>query len=449
MTIRSRISRLIFGFIFLITSTVASAINGSFDYGFSEITRGMGGSGVALPQDAVIAIINPAGMVWVGHRADLGITAYFPSSYYKATNGVASAPVNTRTLIAGGEHGNGVDVFSLPDFGINWVINDKSSFGLTIASIAGFGSSYTALGVANLPGNVTGPGPFGGGRVLSDYKQALTSLTYSRKITPHSSWGVSLLLAAQTFKNQGFRLLRGLAQDGIGNNLSNRGLDYSVGAGVRAGIMLDPFQWLTVAASYQPEIPMTKFKRYSDIFANHGSLNIPPNIVMGLALHITDDLDVTFDYQDIYFSKVGSYGHSGKAIDEGLCAPTVGGPRDRCLGGPNGAGFGWRDSEAWKFGAQWRATEKWFFRVGYNHSRAVIRKSELALNIIAPGGVVSDLYTAGFTFLVNKFNRLNAFLVWIPLQSVTGINGASAGSQHIRLRFAGMGGGLGWSWILP
>ncbi len=68
----------------LLSSSAVFAVNGAYDYGFSEITRGMGGAGSALPQDTLIAAINPAGMVDVGKRFDIGAMIFFPTISYNA-----------------------------------------------------------------------------------------------------------------------------------------------------------------------------------------------------------------------------------------------------------------------------------------------------------------------------------------------------------------------------
>ena len=50
------------------------ATNGYFAHGYGTKNKALAGAGVALPQDAMIAATNPAGMVWVG--ADLGVDGH-------------------------------------------------------------------------------------------------------------------------------------------------------------------------------------------------------------------------------------------------------------------------------------------------------------------------------------------------------------------------------------
>ncbi|MCE2969912.1 MAG: hypothetical protein LW847_06780 [Burkholderiales bacterium] len=58
---------------------VALATNGYFSHGEGVKAQGMGGVGIALPQDAIAAATNPAGMAFVGDRFDLGPTWFRPS----------------------------------------------------------------------------------------------------------------------------------------------------------------------------------------------------------------------------------------------------------------------------------------------------------------------------------------------------------------------------------
>lgn len=58
----------------LIASPLAYATDGYFSDGYGMKSIGMAGVGIALPQDAIAAANNPAGMVMVGDRIDMGIS---------------------------------------------------------------------------------------------------------------------------------------------------------------------------------------------------------------------------------------------------------------------------------------------------------------------------------------------------------------------------------------
>ena len=56
----------------------AYATDGYFSHGFGIKAQGMGGVGIALPQDALAAATNPAGMGLIGDRIDFGVTWFRP-----------------------------------------------------------------------------------------------------------------------------------------------------------------------------------------------------------------------------------------------------------------------------------------------------------------------------------------------------------------------------------
>ena len=56
----------------------AFATNGTMPHGNSIKSMGMGGVSIALPQDALAAADNPAGMAFVGERLDIGLAVVLP-----------------------------------------------------------------------------------------------------------------------------------------------------------------------------------------------------------------------------------------------------------------------------------------------------------------------------------------------------------------------------------
>lgn len=62
----------------LILAAPAFATDGYFSTGYGIKQLGQGGAGVAFPQDSLAAATNPAGMVFVGDRFDLGMTFFRP-----------------------------------------------------------------------------------------------------------------------------------------------------------------------------------------------------------------------------------------------------------------------------------------------------------------------------------------------------------------------------------
>ncbi len=66
-----------------------------------------------------------------------------------------------------------------------------------------------------------------------------------------------------------------------------------------------------------------------------------------------------------------------------------------CLGGSNGAGYGWTDMTTYKVGAAWNVTDQLVWRFGYSLGEQPIRAPDALFNILAPG-VMEQYFTAGF-----------------------------------------------------
>ena len=64
--------------------TTASATNGYFSHGYSTKNKALAGAGTALPLDSLAAATNPAGMVFMDNRIDLGISFFnaFAQGYF-------------------------------------------------------------------------------------------------------------------------------------------------------------------------------------------------------------------------------------------------------------------------------------------------------------------------------------------------------------------------------
>ena len=93
MNTRLKNSLLVVAISSVLAATTAQATNGYFSHGYGTKNKGLAGGGVALPQDAMIAATNPAGMVWVGSRMDIGAAIFSPLREYNVSNvSAAGAP---------------------------------------------------------------------------------------------------------------------------------------------------------------------------------------------------------------------------------------------------------------------------------------------------------------------------------------------------------------------
>ena len=115
----------------------AWATNGYFSHGYGLKAKGMAGVGIALPQDALAAATNPAGMVAVGSRIDFGVDWFRP---------VRNTQLSLGPGPFGAEYsGNDDQNFLIPEFGYNRMLNANSSFGVSVYGNGGMNTNYGSL----------------------------------------------------------------------------------------------------------------------------------------------------------------------------------------------------------------------------------------------------------------------------------------------------------------
>ncbi len=400
----------------------AFATNGYFSHGYSTKSNGMVGAGVALPQDAMAAATNPAGMVWVGNRMDLGAAIFSPHRSYTVTGAPNPPPAFG---LAPGKVDSDKNYFLIPHFGRNWMLDADSSLGLSIYGNGGMNTDY--------PGSASGGmGTYYAGATGVDLMQLFVNGTYSRKINATSSWGVSLIAAYQRFKATGVGSFAPYSSSPA--DLTNNGYANSTGFGAKFGWQGQVTPDMTLGASYQTKMSMSKFDKYKGLFAEQGSFDIPATATIGLAFKATPSSVLAFDIQKIFYSDI-------KAIANPLL-PNL---QTAQLGSNNGAGFGWDDMTVYKLGYQWQGNQGWTWRAGYSYGKQPIPSSETLFNILAPAVMESHL-TFGFTKQLDPTHEFNFAAMYAPSSSVSGNNALNGTPQTIKLEMVQYQIEASWGW---
>ena len=415
----------------LLVPSVGLATNGYFSHGYGTKNKGLGGSGVAMPQDALAAATNPAGSVWVGDRVDLGMAIFSPDREYSVTGAPSGAPAFG---LMPGSYDSGKDLFAIPHFGWNTMLDENSSFGVSVYGNGGMNTEYSS---AASPMN----GPFYGGTTGVDLMQLFANLNYSRKWSDSASWGVGLILAAQRFEARGLASFAPFVADGTADDLTDNRFDYSYGAGIKLGVQAGLTEWLTVGASYQSRTWMTEFDKYSDLFAEGGDFDIPPTATIGLTIKPAARHAINFDIQRIWYGDIDSISNPMSNLTGGCFL----GQTNKCLGGSDGVGFGWEDMTVYKLGWQWQVKDNFTLRLGWNYAKQPIPSSEVMFNILAPG-VIEHHYTVGFTAIPSKGHELSFAAMYAPKVSVDGPNPLDP-AQTIELEMDQWEVEMSWAWV--
>jgi len=406
----------IFGIAVVLISTAAFATNGYFANGFGVNDQALGGAGVALPQDSLDAAVNPANMVFLGKRYDLGIAFFNPNRQYNVTGNPSPPPAFG---LAPGTVKSDSKWFVIPSFGANWMLDPDSSIGLSIFGNGGMNTDYKT-------------DTFHGGSPTGvDLMQLFVAPTYARKVAPQHALGITPIFAIQRFKAQGLQAFAGFSSDP--NNLTDNGYSYSYGYGARIGYQGEIVPTLNIGLAYQTKTYMSTFDKYKGLFAEQGDFDIPSNWTVGLAFKATPELTFVFDVQGIKYSEI-------KAINN----PFLPNIQASQLGNDGGAGFGWKDMTIYKIGVQWKSSKEWTWRAGYSQGNQPIPDSEVLFNILAPG-VIEKHAAVGFTWATSNTQDLNFALTRAFSQSVTGPNPLDP-AQTIELKMDQWQIAAGYAW---
>jgi long-chain fatty acid transport protein len=152
--------------------------------------------------------------------------------------------------------------------------------------------------------------------------------------------------------------------------MTDRGYDYSAGGGLRGGVQFDVTKQFRLGVSAQTKMWMSKFSKYSGLFADQGSFDIPATATIGLAYDLMPQLTLMADYQRIFYSGVGAVANSSNT--------------QAAYGSSGGPGFGWYDVDVYKVGVEYRLNPVWTLRAGYAYSDNPVQSSDVMFNILAP-----------------------------------------------------------------
>jgi long-chain fatty acid transport protein len=411
----------------VMASPLAHATNGYFPIGYGVKNEAMGGASIALPLDSLAAANNPAGMVMVGDRLDIALTLFRPNRSTEITGNVCGAGCS----MDGTYSGNGRSNFFIPDFGYNKMINANTSLGVSVYGNGGMNTQYNTnpFGVLGAQGNL--------GINLS---QLFVAPTWSMKVNPTNAVGVALNLAYQMFSATGLApSFSGLSSSP--NNLTDNGTDTSTGYGLRVGWTGEVTPAVTLGATYQTKTKMGKLSKYSGLFADQGSFDIPSNYGVGIAVKALPETTVAFDVQRTNYSDVSAVSNTFNGL------PTTPPPSPSYLGSTGGPGFGWKNINAYKLGVSHAFSPTFTMRAGLDHCDQPIQSSQTLLNIVAPGIVQNHLSLGGTWKLADK-SEISVAYVHAFKKTINGSGsipaGLGGGEANLTMHEDSIGISYGW-----
>jgi long-chain fatty acid transport protein len=389
----------------------AHATDGYYSHGYGMKAKGMAGAATAVSQDAFGGANNPAAMAFAGNRFDIGVDWFSP---HREASRTGSGPANID-----GTSESGKTSFFIPEVAYNHMISSELALGVTVYGNGGMNTTYPGGEIpaaSACAGFNPTPGPYnmlcGNGKLGVDLSQLVVAPTVAWKPAPEHAIGLSPLLGYQRFKADGLQAFAGFSTDPA--NFTNNGYDSATGFGARIGYFGNLTKEISVGAAYSTKIAMGEFDKYKGLFAEQGGFDMPANWSVGVAFRPESAWLVALDYRKIYYSDVKSVGNPSAILVN--CA---GGDLSACLGGSNGAGFGWQDVGVWKVGVQYALDASLTLRAGYGRSDNPIRPEDVTINILAPG-VVQNHYTLGATYALDKESEITGAFMYAQKNSVSG-----------------------------
>jgi long-chain fatty acid transport protein len=396
----------------ILAATQAQATDGYFANGYGMKSIGMGGAAVAVALEPFGGAVNPGAMSFLDTQWQLGLSWFSPD---RSASRTGSGPAGLD-----GSVDSDSTNFYIPEFAVNWKMRPDLAVGISVFGNGGMNTDYAGgqISPASACANFNPSGPYnlmcGSGRLGVDLMQLMIAPYASWQVSPGHSIGVAPIIAYQRFKAEGLQAFDNPMLSTSMGNVTNRGYSDSWGGGLRIGYMGEFSKQFSVGASYATKISMSEFDEYKGLFAQAGAFDIPSNFTLGAAVRPTDQWLIALDFERIYYSDSKSVSNPSALI--GNCAA---GDTAACLGGSNGAGFGWQDINVWKLGIQYALSQQWTLRGGFNYSENPIRPQDVTFNILAPG-VVKNQWTLGSTWKLDPQSEITGAFMYAQNNSVSG-----------------------------
>ncbi len=352
---------LLFLLISLSFSFNLTATNGYFSHGYGTKNKSMAGVATAMPLNTFSASTNPAELVFIGARYDIGLAVFIANRGYTAGNDDGSERIDSDTDFYG------MPFFIIPHIGSSFMLNKNMAIGVNMYGNGGMNTNYDK--------DVYG----GGGTPTGvDISQLFLDTNFAYKFMKNQSIGISLVTSVQWVEVKGVKGFSFLSSDA--ENLSNNGKSYSFGAGIRIGYYGHFMNMFAIGLSYQSEVFMTKFKKYKGLFAEQGGFNIPASINAGISFTPVSGMAIAFDYQRIFYSHIASVSNKMNMTMQ----------KGTLLGDDKGSGFGWDDMNIFKLGIEYK-NKNWSIRTGYSYTNQPIGKDDVMFNVLAPAVIEHHL----------------------------------------------------------
>jgi len=371
-------------------AALSDATEGTYLHGHGPIQRSRTGAGVASPRDASWMILNPAGLVELERRVDIGLD-------------IALSDV---TLDPGGLIGNPFtgemtdsQYFFIPSLGMVWP-TERGVAGVGLYVPSGIGDDFPHSR------NILSQLFHGNADRRLEFQQFRLVWAYGRKFD--NGWALGFGVNVSVSRARSDSLTLDLTPTDGDNEW-----DYALGAGFNLGVY-KKWDRFAFGASYQSRQWSERFHDYEDLLRY--PLDLPHIIQVGVAYDVTPKLELVLDYKFIHWT---SSKLAGKLPTEG--------------------GFGWQDQHIVKFGLEWRINNAWTFRAGYSHGNSPLVEEHVFINGLPSTSVIERHLGFGVSYAFGEHSEVHLTFVRAFDRELTG----KPGGDILSWLGAGTKAGLG------
>jgi long-chain fatty acid transport protein len=386
---------------YLAVASPAYATNGMRMIGFGPVQNSMGGVSIAVPLDASTVATNPAGLLSIGKRIDVGGTYFAPKVEYKATQ-LSGAPMPPGSVVM--QDGKAIEsdrgASYIPTLAASWSLNDDLAAGVGVFGTAGMG--------------VDDPRNLYGGITETSYMQARLAPGLAYRVMPGLVAGITFnaMYAMMNFDVAG------------GSGMKPREDGTAFGYGATLGVLYTPIEMVTLGAAYETKSSFQSFEfdvpahtvlvpdglggfTTRDVPGGTEKLDFdqPPVASLGVAVRPIEGLVLAVDGQYIFWSETN-----------GLDQPKYTTGREVTAYQP--FNLRWDDQVVLKVGGEYAVVKDVKVRLGYNYGKNPLRADRGFENIAFPA--VAEHHITGGVGLTFGQTVINAAVGYSPEAKISG-----------------------------
>jgi long-chain fatty acid transport protein len=362
----------------------ASATDGNELVGIGAIQRGTAGAGVASPKDATWAWLNPASIVDLERRVDLGLDVLLPQR---------TTDINGPSWLLNLSDADGDLFLSLANNNANDMADSTAVFSPSLGVILPFKRLTFGWGFYGVQGNnVVYPRArtipaqrAGGGDRRAELQVFKSPFTFAHRFDNGWSAGIALVGVYSRLRTDSLTLQ-------IQPTEGDFSWDTAYGFGVKVGVYKQWEKW-GFGATYLSRQWVEAFDKYEDLMVYN--LDQPQQFQIGLAYRPVQRLEFVLDYKFIDWSGIQTYGED-----------TIKG------------GLGWNDQHILKAGVTWDATDWLTLRAGISYAESPIPRDAVFSNVLFPA-IAKEHYALGFTVKPHPRFHVHAAYVHAPRHTQT------------------------------